>query len=139
MFKRVILLLLLGASALFATEVKWAEDYTTALKEAKAQNKPIMFIYSRHTCKYCIMLEHKTLSDARVIKGLNRDYISVVSYSDENDYIPRELWRPGTPTIWFLKPDGEPMFQPIPGYVDADNFLTALAVVMSEFKKRDKK
>jgi len=134
MFK-ILTILFFSALSILAADVNWTKDYHSALKQAKDQNKPVLFISSRHSCKYCVMLDETTLKDQRVVKGLNRDFISVTSYSDERDYMPRELWRPGTPAIWFLMPSGEPMFEPIMGAVDADNFLRALAIVKEEFKK----
>jgi hypothetical protein len=50
--------------------------------------------------------------------------------------MPRELYRPGTPAIWFLLPSGEPMFEPVMGAIDANNFLKALSIVEKEFNKR---
>jgi len=138
MFKKVVLLLLLVGASLFASEVKWAKDFRDGIQKAQAQHKPVLFVFSRHTCKYCVILDETTLSDKRVVKALNRDFISIISYTDENDYTPKELWRPGTPTIWFLKPDGEPMFQPLMGAVDPENFLKALAIVKGEFDKSQK-
>ena len=134
MFK-ILTILFFSALSILAADVNWTKDYHSALKQAKEQNKPVLFISSRYSCKYCVMLDETTLKDQRVVKGLNRDFISVTSYSDERDYMPRELWRPGTPAIWFLMPSGEPMFEPIMGAVDADNFLRALAIVKEEFKK----
>jgi len=84
------------------------------------------------------MLDEQTLKDPKVIEALNRDFVSVTSYSDENDYMPKDLWRPGTPSIWFLFPDGTPMYQPLPGYIEAENFLNALGIVKEEFDKADK-
>lgn len=138
MFKKLLFLVLFISTLLTATEIKWAKDYESAIKEAKTQNKPVLFVYSNHSCKYCKLLEDTTFKDAKVIKALNRDFISITAYSDENDYMPQELWRPGTPTIWFLYPNGEPMFQPLMGAVDATNFLQALAIVHEEFKKSKK-
>ena len=135
MFKKIIFIMLLLATSLFSSEIKWAKDFKSGMKDAKAQSKPVLFVFSRHTCKYCVILEETTFKDERVIKALGRDFVSIVSYTDENDYTPRELWRPGTPSLWFLKPDGEPMFQPIMGAVDAENFLKALAIVKDEFDK----
>ncbi|MCW8839293.1 MAG: thioredoxin family protein [Thiovulaceae bacterium] len=137
--RKILIILLLSVISLFASGVKWENDYHSAIKEAKKQNKPVLFISSRHTCKYCVVLDETTLRDARVVDGLNRDFISVISYSDERDYMPRELWRPGTPAIWFLLPSGEPMFEPVMGAIDANNFLKALTIVKEEFKKRQKK
>lgn len=134
--RKIILLNLLMIVSLFASEIKWAKEYNDGLKIAKKQNKPILFVSSRHSCRYCVMLDNTTFKDDKVIKALNRDFVSVISYSDENDYLPRELWRPGTPAIWFLLPNGEPMFEPIMGAVGAKEFIKALNIVNTEFNKR---
>ncbi|EDZ61757.1 putative thioredoxin [Sulfurimonas gotlandica GD1] len=133
MRKILIYLTLLVATTIMASEVKWAKDYNTGIIEAARFSKPVLFISSRHTCKFCVILDNGTLKDKRVVEALNRDYVSIIAYSDENDYMPRELYQPGTPAIWFLLPSGEPMFQPIMGAIDAENFLKALAVVKEEF------
>jgi len=138
MFNKILLVVLLSFLSLNASEIVWAKDFKQGIKQASEELKPVMFVFSRHTCKYCVLLDETTLKDKRVVKALNRDYISIISYSDENDYTPRELWRPGTPTIWFLYPDGTPMFQPIQGAIDAENFVSALAIVKEEFEKAKK-
>lgn len=120
------------------SEILWAKDFKSGIKRATKENKPVLFVFSRHTCKYCKILEKTTFSDTRVIKALNKDFISIISYSDEHDYLPRELWRPGTPTIWFLMPNAQPMFQPLMGAVPVDPFLQALGVVKNEFDTRNK-
>jgi len=133
MRKILIYITLLFATTIMAAEIKWAKDYNVGIKEAARFNKPMLFISSRHTCKFCVILDNGTLKDKRVAKALNEDFVSVISYSDENDYMPKELWQPGTPAIWFLRPSGEPMFQPIMGAIDADNFLNAIKIVKEEF------
>lgn len=134
MFKIIMLLGMLTHS-LFGSEIQWAKDFNSGVEQAKKEHKPILFISSRHTCKYCVILDNTTLKDKVVVKALQRDFVSIISYSDEGDYIPKRLWRPGTPAIWFLNSNGEPMFQPIPGAIDAKNFLNALAIVKKEFDK----
>jgi thioredoxin-related protein len=134
MFK-FIFVICLSVLSLFAADVDWKKDYHSALDAAKKDDKPVLFISSRHACKYCVLLDETTLKDARVVEKLNKGFISVTSYSDERDYMPRELWRPGTPAIWFLMPSGEPMFEPIMGAIDAENFLQALSIVKEEYKK----
>ncbi len=137
MLKKIIFIALISASSLLASSVNWAKDYHDAIKSATKENKPVLFISSRHSCKYCVMLDEKTFKDAKVIEALNRDFVSITAYSDENDYMPKDLWRPGTPSIWFLFPDGTPMYQPLPGYIEAANFLNALGIVKEEFDKAD--
>lgn len=138
MFNKILLSVLFMSTLISASEIHWSKDFNSAIKEAKAQNKPVLFVYSRHSCKYCKLLEETTFKNEKVIKALNRDFVSVTAYSDEGDYMPKELWRPGTPTIWFLYPSAEPMFQPLMGAVDAKNFLQALAIVHEEFAKSKK-
>ena len=143
MIKNIILLMFLISSSIFASEarieVKWAKNFETGMKEAARFNKPVMFVSSRHTCRFCVILEDTTFSDAMIIKDLNENFITIVSYSDENDYIPRNLWRPGTPAIWFLNSDGAPMFQPLMGAVGIKDFQGILPQVKQEFNTLQKK
>lgn len=138
MIKKIIFIAILSVSSLFASGVEWEKDYNAGVSVATKENKPMLFISSRHSCKYCVILDETALSDAKVIEALTRDFVSVISYSDENDYLPKELWRPGTPAIWFLFPDGTPMYQPVMGAIDAENFLNALAIVKEAFDTADK-
>ena len=133
--KNIILVLLLLVSSMFATEIAWEKDFNSGIENATAKNKPVLFVFSRHSCHYCKVLDETTFQDKEVIEALNKDFVSIVSYTDENDYTPRELWRPGTPTLWFLYPDGEVMFQPLVGALNAEELLRALVIVKEEFKK----
>ena len=135
MFKKITLALLLTITSTFASQINWAKDFKSGLEIAKTADKPVVFVFSRHTCRYCVILDETTLSDAKVAEALNKDFVSVISYTDENDYTPDELWRPGTPTIWFLLPNGEPMFQPIMGAIGSEDFLNALEIVKEEYVK----
>lgn len=131
---RLLLASLALISSLWGSELNWANDLKAGIADATKQNKPILFIYSSHNCKYCVQLEEQTLSDQKVIETLNKDYISVISYADEQDYVPQELWRPGTPTIWFLDPSGRSLIKdPIMGAIDAENFSKVLEVVTREY------
>ena len=124
---------MLLATSLMANEIHWAKDFKSGMAEAKKENKPVLFVISRHTCKYCVILEKTTFSDTKVIQKLNKDFISIISYTDDNDYIPRELWQPGTPASWFLLPNQQPMYQPLVGAVKAENFLDGLKIVKTQF------
>jgi len=131
---RKLLLVLVLISSVFSSEIKWEKDFKTAVENAKKLNKPIFFVSSRHSCRYCVVLEKTTFQDAQVIQDLNDNFVSVVAYSDENDYMPKKLWRPGTPAMWFLKPDGTPLFEPLMGAYGAKDVLKAFAQVKEEFK-----
>lgn len=137
--RRLIGMLLLSCAVMMAADIKWEKEYASALKQAKAVNKPIMFIISNHNCRFCVIFDTTTLKDPKVVKKLNSDYISVIAYVDENPVFPRQLNVDGTPATWFLKSDGEPMFQPVMGAVDAESFLNALDQVKKEHVKNASK
>ena len=61
MHKIFIYGLLVLATSLFAEGIHWAKDYQSGIEQAKKEQKPVMFVISRHTCKYCVILE-QTLS-----------------------------------------------------------------------------
>jgi len=137
--RKFFIFLLMGILVnLMGSEIKWAKDYNEGIKSAQSASKPVLFVSSRHSCKYCVVLDETTFKDKRVIEELNKNFVSIISYSDENDYMPKELWQPGTPAIWFLFSNAEPMFQPLMGAIDAENFLKALAIVKEEFAKGKK-
>ena len=133
--KTLLLALTLTVSTLFAQGIHWEKDFNQAVAKAKKVHKPIFFVYSRHSCKWCRHLENTTFQDPKVIAKLNSSFVNVVSYTDENDYTPRNLMLPGTPGLWFLDSSGEPMFQPIQGAVGARDLLRATQIVDKEYQK----
>jgi thioredoxin-related protein len=136
---KLLFLFVLTISTLFGGGIKWEKDYATALKQSKALNKPVMFIVSNHNCHFCVQYETKTLSSPKVIQKVNADYVAVTVYVDEDPVFPHNLYAGGTPATWFLKSDGEPMFEPLMGAVDTENFLKALDIVSAEYKKKSMK
>lgn len=136
---KIGLLLLVMFSTMFANGIKWEKDYTVALKQSKALNKPIMFIISNHNCHFCVQFDTTTLSSPKVIQKLNTDFVAAIAYTDENPIVPPDLYVGGTPATWFLKSDGEPLFEPLMGAIDAKRFLEALDIVTAEYKKKSTK
>lgn len=136
---KTVVIFLLTLSTLFGAGIKWEKDYTTALRQAKSLNKPMMFIISNHNCRYCVQLESTTLKDPKVIQKINANYVAALVYVDENPLFPRELYVGGTPATWFIKGNGEPMFEPLMGAVDTAGFLKALDIVSSEYSKTSPK
>jgi len=136
MVKKIVLTLLIAVSA-FGAEVHWAKDYKSGIAKAQKEHKPVLFIISRDTCKYCIILDNTTLKDPKVVDELNKNFVAIRSWTNEGDYIPYVLGQntPGLPGIWFLDSDGEPLFQPLLGYVKKEKFYEALKIVEEEFKK----
>lgn len=138
MFNKIILALLLMVSSLFCAEINWEKDYDSGIKRAKAENKPVFFIISKTTCPPCIRLKKTTFKDKAVIDMLNNNFVSIIAYTDKNDFIPRHIPVRYTPSSWFLKPDGEPRYEPLVGGLDAISFVRALNIVKDDFEKEVK-
>jgi thioredoxin-related protein len=120
-----------------ADEIHWAKDFQSGIEQAIKENKPVIFIVSSTKCKYCLLLDRTTLHDTKVIKALNENFIPIRSWVDKGDYVPSVIRQntPGLPGIWFLYSNGDPMYQPLLGYIKTKNFLDALGIVKTEFDK----
>ncbi|MFA6188824.1 MAG: DUF255 domain-containing protein [Sulfuricurvum sp.] len=136
---KIVLLLLVTLSTVFGGGIKWEKDYATALKQSKALNKPMMFIISNHNCHFCVQFESTALSNPKVIQKLNTEYVAAIAYVDENPIFPNDLYVGGTPATWFLKSNGEPLFEPLMGAIDTAGFLKGLDIVSAEYKKKSAK
>jgi uncharacterized protein YyaL (SSP411 family) len=141
MFKKIIITAALLGATLFGADLHWAKDYQTGIAQAQKENKPVLFIISSHSCKYCLLLDRTTLHDDKIVKALNKDFIAIRSWTDQRDYVPQILAQntPGLPGIWFLYPNGDPMYQPLLGYVQTPDFQQAIGIVKSEFDKNKKR
>lgn len=133
--KKIVFLFLLTLTTVFGGGIKWEKDYATALKQSKALNKPMMFIISNHNCHFCVQFESTALSNPKVIQKLNTEFVAAIAYVDNNPIFPNNLYVGGTPATWFLKSDGEPLFEPLMGAVDTAGFIKALDIVSGEYKK----
>jgi hypothetical protein len=133
--KKILLSLLMLASITMGAEIKWQKEYAVALKTAQQQKKPMLFIISNHNCRYCVQLESTTLKDPKVAQKLNGGFVASLIYVDENPQFPRDLYVGGTPAIWFIGANGEPMFEPLMGAIDSATMLKALEIVAVEYKK----
>ncbi|WP_345986525.1 thioredoxin family protein [Sulfurimonas sp. HSL-1656] len=134
--KRFFFLLALTAALLSGAEIRWEKDFEAALAKAKTLDRPLFFVFSRHSCKWCRHLEATTFKNAEVIERLNGKFVNVIAYTDDGDNVPRELWSPGTPALWFLEGSGEVMFPAIPGAVGAADFLKATGIVLEAYEER---
>ncbi len=139
--RKLLIVALLLTTSLMAQEIHWAKDYQDGIIQAQKEHKPVLFIISSHSCKYCLLLDRTTLKDAKVVQTINKNFVAIRSWTDKRDYIPVALAQntPGLPGIWFLLPNGDPMYQPLLGYAKAEAFSQALDIVRKEFIKNKKR
>ncbi|NJD78451.1 MAG: thioredoxin family protein [Candidatus Methanoperedens sp.] len=104
--------------------------------EAKNLNKPIFLYFRSETCYWCKKFEEEALSDKRVIKILNKNFviISIDTFKQKN--VANNLGVRSTPFMIFFTKDGEEISR-IPGYLQTDEFLIKLNSLMENEKIKE--
>lgn len=98
--------LLAGCSASGGSAgVNWLYDSQEALKQAQAENKPIMVNFYTVICPACKRLDEGAFSDTKVTDYLNENFICLKSDSGKSTLYQRYGIR-AVPTTLFSVPDG---------------------------------
>ena len=131
--------LVLFSMALFAFEwsgkVNWAMSYDLAKQLAKQENKLIMVDVALTHCPPCKYLATKVYTDDEVANYINKNFIPVFYLADQ-DRLPAEVqnyFTGSTPTIMFIKPNGE-LFYSFIGARPPKVFLKILKDVNEKYK-----
>jgi len=136
---RKILLLSLFIISLFGFDwsgkVNWAMSYDLAKQVAKQENKLIMVDIALSNCPPCKYLAQKVYTDDKVADYINKNFVPVFYLADQ-DQLPDEVqnyFTGSTPTILFIKPNGELFYRMI-GARPPEVFLRILQDVNNRFK-----
>jgi len=113
------LVTMLGPSTLFA------DDYGSALKRAKAEDKAVVLYFSSAYCPYCVAMERDVLSDKEVARTLKQSLVLVRIDVETRTDLARKYGIRGYPTTCLLEPSGKPLIK-IPGYVEKRDFKVIL-------------
>jgi len=115
-------------------KVDWAISYNLAKNIAKKEHKLIMVDVSLSHCPPCRYLASKVYTNDSVAKFINKHFIPVFYLADE-DSMPVEVqsyFTGSTPTILFIKPNGELFYRMI-GARPPQNFLTVLKEISAHY------
>ena len=69
-------------------EANYINDYDAALKQAKAEHKPILIDFTGWACVNCRRMEENVWTDNRVKSVIERNYILVSLYVDDRKTLP---------------------------------------------------
>lgn len=130
---KIIFTLLMVAFSLFGADIKWEKDIVAAVDRAAKEKKPLMVLVTKNGCQWCEVIKEKTLKTPKVVSVINHDFVAYEGVVDEGT-VPPSLMTQGTPATWFIK-GKSPMFEPIMGAIDSEDFLKALDIVKQEYKK----
>ncbi len=134
-----LLLLVVGVLFAFAFDwsgkVNWAISYNTAKMIAQKEHKLIMVDISLSHCPPCRYLASKVYTDNEVANYINSNFVPVFYLADK-DNIPVEVqsyFTGSTPTILFIKPNGE-LYRVIIGARPPQVFLKGLKEIAQSYK-----
>ncbi|MGB9937357.1 MAG: thioredoxin family protein [Methanobacterium sp.] len=107
------------------SDINWYTNLNPAFEEAKKSNKPIFIDFYATWCASCKQLDEYTLSNPKVKKKLNEDYVPVKIDIDKNSKLASDYRIYGIPTMVFLNPDGSEIKRQ-EGYVGPQELLNQL-------------
>jgi len=123
----------------FATDwsgkINWAMSYDLAKQIAQKENKLVMVDIALTTCPPCKYLAEKVYTDDKVANYINQNFVPVFYLADQ-DQLPDEVqnyFTGSTPTILFIKPNGELYYRMI-GARPPQMFLKIVEDVNNRFK-----
>ncbi|ACM93148.1 Wp [Nautilia profundicola AmH] len=134
-----LLVFLLLISSLFAVDwsgkINWAMNYNIAQSIAKSSDKLIMVDIALTTCPPCKYLAEKVYTDPEVSKYINDNFVAVFYLADQDSLPPtvQNYFTGSTPTILFLKPNGELVYSMI-GARPPQAFLQIIKNVNNKYK-----
>jgi len=138
-----LLFVLLIISGVFATDwsgkINWAMGYNVAKNIAASSNKLIMVDIALTTCPPCKYLSEKVYTDPEVSEYINQNFVPVFYLADQDALPPivQNYFTGSTPTILFLKPNGELVYSMI-GARPPKTFLNIIKNVNEKYKKGSK-
>lgn len=120
------------------TRIAWHADPTTAIAEARDDDKLVMIDFYADWCAACKEYETKTFANEQVSHELTKlvtAKVDLTEMSDENEAVQEKFQVVGLPAIVFLAPDGKEIPKTrLNGFKDSDSFLKHLRRVHKKAK-----
>ena len=102
-------------------------DMSTALEQAQLENKMIYIYGESEFCGWCRKFEAESLSNERIMRILNENFILVRVDTINQRSLASSLGIRGTPTSIFTTSEGQEIpGSRLPGYLDQDAFYQHL-------------
>ncbi|MCA8985240.1 MAG: thioredoxin domain-containing protein [Planctomycetaceae bacterium] len=108
-----------------AGSLQWLTSYEKAQKQAVAESKPILAMFTASWCGPCKRMKSTTLSDAGVESALAEHFVPVMIDTDENRSVTRKFGISAMPTILVIHPVTEAT-QSVRGFQSKGEFLAFL-------------
>lgn len=126
--RKLLLVFIVVTTSLFAA-TNWAEDYKTAIKEAKKQKKKVLIYFTKEDCVKCNKMQWTLNSDENISQYINTHFIAV---EIDLDYDRRQGFKVYTaPTIYFIDFNEKQIGDPVVGEQGPKSFLLKLKEVQN--------
>lgn len=107
----VVALVALGAALFMAqsapsAEITWSQSLTDAWKQAVAQRRPLLMVFTMRGCHFCTKLEQQTFRDRAVSSRVNSRFVAVMIDADQAGALAEKLGVQAYPTSIVVSPDG---------------------------------
>jgi len=130
MFKNFIVLLVLLVVSAFA-EPEWTHSFEEAKKQAAAEKKGVVLMFSKESCDACWYMENIVFEDEAVKLLVMNNFIPV--YLDvDSDVLPEGFKYIGTPTFYFTRANGEKLGHRINGASNVKDFTIKVNTIIEE-------
>lgn len=120
-----LFLTLIFSTLMFAEGINWVYDLEEAKDIAKKENKIVMMFISMQTCPVCDFMKEKVFPVKEIEDYLNKNMV-MLHVDLDMDEIPMGLECIGTPTTYFIRPDGSLIGEAILGATKAPYYIKKL-------------
>ena len=122
-------------------------SYNEALLKAEKENKFILVFFYSDGCGWCDKMEREVYANKEVKQLLADKFVSVKINASSNNKIEVNgeditekafaltFQVTGYPTTWFME-NKDKKIAPLPGYVQADQFVTVLKYISEDWYKK---
>jgi len=114
-----------------AAAIPWEKDLAAALSRAGTENKLVMVDFFTDWCRWCEVLDEKTLSDSAVQAELRRLVVVKLDAERDGRDAARRYRVEGFPTLLFLDASGREVGR-IPGFLPPEPFLEELGDILKK-------
>lgn len=122
--KKILFTLVFLTASLFA-ELDWAPSYEQGLAQAKKENKIVMLMFSKKTCKMCKVMKTKVYENDDVAEYVKNFFIPVeIDIEVHPDKYGYAVF--GTPTYYFLDSNSKQIGRMMVGGASTEGFLEKL-------------
>lgn len=122
---KFLLSIICFSNLLFGQTLVTYTNYNEAIKEAKSHNKRVLMFMYTDTCSWCKKMKQTTLSDAKTIEFINKNYIFLTMNKEKGIY-PQKFNPRFIPTTLLIDPKDEEELYALFGYKTSKELMDEL-------------